>query len=103
MLQAILPNTLLLRWKGTKRSKTPYHRWLLPGLGIVVVAVAWMAWTPLGLAAGTVSVLYAGSLVNLMEHGIGPAFDKASGDEFQDYAGGSNLLANQIIRKAPSR
>ena len=25
--------------------------------------------------AGTVNVLYAGSLVNLMEHGVGPAFD----------------------------
>jgi molybdate/tungstate transport system substrate-binding protein len=44
-------------------------------------------------------VLYAGSLVNLMEHGIGPAFDKASGDEFRGYEGGSNLLANQIKGK----
>jgi molybdate/tungstate transport system substrate-binding protein len=50
-------------------------------------------------AAGTVSVLYAGSLVNLMEHGIGPAFDKATGDTFQGFAGGSNLLANQIKGK----
>src|SRR5215469_1307374 len=47
----------------------------------------------------TVSVLYAGSLVNLMEHGIGPAFAKASGNEFRGYAGGSNLLANQIKGK----
>jgi molybdate/tungstate transport system substrate-binding protein len=44
----------------------------------------------------TVNVLYAGSLVNLMEHGIGPAFNKASGDTFQGFAGGSNGLANQI-------
>ncbi|MGH6778311.1 MAG: extracellular solute-binding protein, partial [Bradyrhizobium sp.] len=51
------------------------------------------------LAAGKVNVLYAGSLVNLMEHGIGPAFDKASGDTFQGYAGGSNGLANQIKGK----
>ena len=29
--------------------------------------------------AADVDVLYAGSLVNLMEHGVGPAFDKASG------------------------
>ena len=30
---------------------------------------------------GTVNVLYAGSLVNLMEHGVGPAFDTASSGE----------------------
>jgi molybdate/tungstate transport system substrate-binding protein len=50
-------------------------------------------------AAGTVNVLYAGSLVNLMEHGIGPAFDKTTGDQFQGYAGGSVGLANQIKGK----
>ena len=43
-----------------------------------------------------VNVLYAGSLVEVMEHGIGPAFDAASGDRFRGYAGGSKLLANQI-------
>jgi len=47
-------------------------------------------------SAETVNVLYAGSLVNLMEHGIGPAFDKATGDTFQGFAGGSNEFANQI-------
>jgi molybdate/tungstate transport system substrate-binding protein len=46
--------------------------------------------------AGTVSVMYAGSLVNLMEHGIGPEFDKSGGGLFQGFAGGSNGLANQI-------
>ena len=50
-------------------------------------------------AAGTVNVLYAGSLVNLMEHGIGPAFDKATGAQFQGYGGGSVGLANQIRDK----
>jgi molybdate/tungstate transport system substrate-binding protein len=47
-------------------------------------------------AGEVVNVLYAGSLVNLMEHGIGPAFDRATGDHFRGYAGGSKLLANQI-------
>jgi len=51
------------------------------------------------LAAGPVNVLYAGSLVNLMEHDIGPAFDKATGYTFQGFAGGSGLLANQIKGK----
>ena len=50
-------------------------------------------------AAGTVNVVYAGSLVNLMEHGVGLAFDKATGDQFQGYAGGSVGLANQIKGK----
>ena len=49
--------------------------------------------------AADVNVLYAGSLVNLMEHGIGPAFDKASGDTFRGFGGGSNGLANQIKGK----
>ncbi len=43
----------------------------------------------------TVNVLYAGSLVNLMERSIGPAFEKG-GDRFQGYAAGSNKLANEI-------
>jgi molybdate/tungstate transport system substrate-binding protein len=55
-----------------------------------------VALAPAAQAAGTVNVLYAGSLVNLMERGIGPAFDRAGVDRFQGYAGGSKLLANQI-------
>jgi molybdate/tungstate transport system substrate-binding protein len=47
-------------------------------------------------AAGQVDVLYAGSLVNLMEHGIGPAIQQANGDTFRGYAAGSNGLANEI-------
>ena len=47
-------------------------------------------------ARADVNVLYAGSLVNLMERHLGPAFDRASGDHFRGYAGGSKLLANEI-------
>jgi molybdate/tungstate transport system substrate-binding protein len=47
-------------------------------------------------AAGAVRVLYAGSLVALMERGLGPAFQAADGDAFVGFAGGSNGLANQI-------
>ncbi|HEX4268508.1 MAG TPA: extracellular solute-binding protein [Steroidobacteraceae bacterium] len=47
-------------------------------------------------AAARVNVLYAGSLVNLMEHGIGPAFEQATGQSFRGFAGGSKELANQI-------
>ncbi len=68
------------------------------GLGLLALAV-WASRAPAVSAQQTVNVLYAGSLVNLMEHGVGPAFDRATGDRFQGYAGGSNALANQIKGK----
>ncbi|CAN7258338.1 extracellular solute-binding protein [Paraburkholderia sp. SIMBA_054] len=48
---------------------------------------------------GKVEVLYAGSLVNLMERSVSPAFEKETGLHFQGYAAGSNLIANQIKGK----
>jgi molybdate/tungstate transport system substrate-binding protein len=49
------------------------------------------------LAQGdTVNVLYAGSLVNLMERDVGPAFEKETGLQFRGYAAGSNKIANEI-------
>lgn len=71
---------------------------LLSSAGLLAAGLALLAAPPVS-AAGKVNVLYAGSLVNLMEHGIGPAFDKANGDTFQGYAGGSSGLANQIKGK----
>jgi molybdate/tungstate transport system substrate-binding protein len=50
-------------------------------------------------AKGTVNVAYAGSLVNLMEHKVGPAFDTATGYTFQGKGAGSTALANQIKSK----
>jgi molybdate/tungstate transport system substrate-binding protein len=58
---------------------------------VLLIATSVSAW-----AADNVNVLYAGSLVNLMERSIGPVFDQKSGDRFQGYAGGSNKLANEI-------
>ena len=71
---------------------------LLSGQGLLAAGLTLLP-APPASAAGKVNVLYAGSLVNLMEHGVGPAFDKASGDTFQGYAGGSSGLANQIKGK----
>ena len=71
---------------------------LLSGAALLAAGLSLWPAAP-AAAAGKVNVLYAGSLVNLMEHGIGPAFDKASGDTFQGYAGGSSGLANQIKGK----
>ena len=61
----------------------------------LIMAASASAWA----ADQTVNVLYAGSLVNLMERGVGPAFDQTSGDRFQGYAGGSVKLANEIKGK----
>ena len=73
---------------------------LLATLGAMLLGLgAWSLSARPACAAETVNVLYAGSLVNLMEHGIGPAFDQATGDTFQGFAGGSGLLANQIKGK----
>jgi molybdate transport system substrate-binding protein len=57
------------------------------------------ALVPAWAANSTVNVLYAGSLLNLMERSAGPAFEGRSGDRFQGYAGGSNKLANEIKGK----
>ena len=45
---------------------------------------------------GSLSVLYAGSLVNLMEHDMGPAFARASGYAYEGYGAGSTELVSQI-------
>jgi molybdate/tungstate transport system substrate-binding protein len=50
-------------------------------------------------ASGPVNVAYAGSLVNLMEHTLGPAFDSVTGYTFQGRGAGSTALANQIKSK----
>jgi molybdate/tungstate transport system substrate-binding protein len=61
---------------------------LMPGAAVAQTA-----------GTGTVNVLYAGSLVNLMEHGIGPAFAKTEHGQFQGYAAGSNQIVNEIKGK----
>lgn len=49
--------------------------------------------------SGPVDVLYAGSLVNVMEKQIGPAFHAATGYTFQGFSAGSTALASQIKGK----
>lgn len=46
--------------------------------------------------SGTVQVLYAGSLVDLMEKTVGPAYDDATGYTFQGQGAGSGALATMI-------
>jgi molybdate/tungstate transport system substrate-binding protein len=78
---------------GCSRKRT-----LSQTFGLVALALM-VGRTAAAQTAQTINVLYAGSLVNLMEHGIGPGFQKATGDTFRGFAGGSNGLANQIKGK----
>ncbi len=66
---------------------------LLTGVALPVAGISTFAQAARG---DTINVMYAGSLVNLMERAVGPAFDKSGDDRFQGYAGGSNKLANEI-------
>ncbi len=54
--------------------------------------------SPTGKAAGggTVSSLFAGSLLDYMEHDFGPAFQKESGYAYRGIGGGSTEVANEI-------
>jgi len=55
------------------------------------------AWASTAAASGgAVTVLYAGSLVNVMEQQIGPAFTKATGYAYSGYGAGSTAVANEI-------
>ncbi len=65
---------------------------------VALVAGVFLA-APAFAQGDTVNVLYAGSLVNLMERGVGPAFEKETGLPFRGYAAGSNKLANEIKGK----
>ena len=46
-----------------------------------------------------VRVLYAGSLVSIMEKTIGPAFAKATGYQYRGYGAGSSQIANELQGK----
>lgn len=49
--------------------------------------------------SGAVNVLYAGSLVDLMEKQVGPGYEKSTGFGFAGFAGGSTDLAADIKGK----
>jgi len=66
---------------------------------VIVLAAAAFGAQRASAQDGTVNVLYAGSLVNLMERSVGPAFEKATGLHFSGYAAGSNKIANEIKGK----
>ena len=61
-----------------------------------LVGAADPAWHDSAAAAAPVRVLYAGSLLNVLERDLGPAFARASGVTVLGRAGGSTALAHLI-------
>src|SRR5437763_10643595 len=66
------------------------------GLAVVSLALAGCGSSGSSTGQGTVSVLYAGSLVNMMEHQVGPAVSHAKGYGYQGFGAGSTELVSQI-------
>lgn len=71
----------------------------LAGIGLVVGGCGSGPKASSATSGKPVSVIFAGSLENLMENDIGPAFQKASGYGFQGYGGGSSEDAKEIRSK----
>jgi molybdate/tungstate transport system substrate-binding protein len=90
---ARLPSVALYRFADRETPMTLSIKVRPANLAAIFMIIAsGSAWA----TTGTVNVLYAGSLVNLMERSAGPAFEQNSSDRFQGYAGGSNKVANEI-------
>jgi molybdate/tungstate transport system substrate-binding protein len=89
-----------LAWtRATRRSNAA----ALIALAAIVIgagggAAAQAAPGPLASSAagGTVTALFAGSLLNYMEHNFGPSFAKSSGYGYQGFGGGSTEVAAEI-------
>ncbi len=78
-----------------------HMRVMLCLLAVAAIALTWTgsagAAAPARPAAsGTVSTLFAGSLLNYMEHNFGPSFAKATGYDYRGFGGGSTEVAAQI-------
>lgn len=72
---------------------------LLLGVTVVVAGCGGSGSAKGNAPKGTVNVAYAGSLTNLMEHTLGPAFQQATGYTYQGKGAGSTAIANQIAGK----
>lgn len=70
-----------------------------PTTSLPAAGAASSSTTALPHGSGPVNVLYAGSLVDLMEKQIGPGFKAATGYTFTGFSAGSTALASQIKGK----
>jgi molybdate/tungstate transport system substrate-binding protein len=89
---------LVLAGACSSSSKTTAPTTLNPSASTATTAAAGSSSTT-ARGSGPVDVLYAGSLVNVMEKEIGPAFNSATGYTFQGFSAGSTALATQIKGK----
>lgn len=80
-----------------RRRSTRVLPWAV-GLTALLLSIL-PAGRPAAAAGGTVNVFYAGSLVNLNENLVGPAFAAGSGYTYQAKSAGSGAIANQIKGK----
>jgi len=74
-------------------------RQYLPLVVFIIQLVLALATLKATAGEGQVFVLYAGSLGNLMEKDVGPAFSRATGYKYLGEAKGSLLSANLIKEK----
>jgi molybdate/tungstate transport system substrate-binding protein len=81
--------------RGDQRSLTLATAALV-ALSMSAASPAYASRSAVTAAKGTVSTLFAGSLVDYMEHDFGPAFERAQGYGFEGFGGGSTELANEI-------
>jgi molybdate/tungstate transport system substrate-binding protein len=87
------------------RSHFPYRRLHLAAMLITTGALLAACGASSSTATsptpnrGPVDVLYAGSLVNLMEKSVGPQFGKVTGYQFVGFGAGSSVLASDIKGK----
>jgi molybdate/tungstate transport system substrate-binding protein len=83
-------------------SRRPAARPVLAALGALVLLASCSSTPPLpgggtaNAGHGPVDVLYAGSLADLMENHLGPAFAAATGYQFAGYGAGSGELVSDI-------
>jgi molybdate/tungstate transport system substrate-binding protein len=85
------------------RNRQLVRGWRLKGLAVCGAAALTLVATAVPSSAakhhtnsGPVDVLYAGSLVGLMEQAISPAFDATTGYTFSGFSAGSDALASDI-------
>src|SRR5271165_2935281 len=81
--------------RGEVLVKTGLRRYLSPVVHIIYLVLGFSA-ASIAAEEAQVSVLYAGSLGNLMEMDVGPAFSRVTGYKYQGEAKGSLLSANLI-------
>ncbi len=79
-----------------RRLRRPAVAWSVLALVVVAVAVAPVLGNAGRPRPGSVDVLYAGSLLTVMQQDIGPAFHRATGYSVRGFANGSSALVAEI-------